>query len=202
LLGRNPRLLRLDATQAIPAIMCGRDVIGVAKTGSGKTLAFLLPLFRHILDQPPLQDGEGPVGLVMAPARELANQIYAEAKKFAKPMGLRVACVYGGAGVADQIADLKRGAEVVVCTPGRMIDILCMQAGKMVSLKRVTMVRHACPIALFPLPSFSPRPSPQGRLLHLLCPHLAPSPLVGPIPRSFWTRLTAASIWVLPRRST
>jgi len=84
--------------------MCGRDVIGVAKTGSGKTLAFLLPLFRHILDQPPLQDGEGPVGLVMAPARELANQIYAEAKKFAKPMGLRVACVYGGAGVADQVS--------------------------------------------------------------------------------------------------
>lgn len=126
--------------QAIPAIMCGRDVIGVAKTGSGKTLAFLLPMLRHILDQPPLMDGEGPIGLIMAPARELASQIFQEAKKFTKPLGLRVTCIYGGAGVAEQIADLKRGSEIVVCTPGRMIDILCMQAGKLVSLKRVTMV--------------------------------------------------------------
>jgi len=81
--------------QAIPAIMCGRDVIGVAKTGSGKTLAFLLPMLRHILDQPPLLDGEGPIGLVMAPARELAFQIYNEAKKFTKPLGLRVTAIYG-----------------------------------------------------------------------------------------------------------
>lgn len=81
--------------QAIPAIMGGRDVIGVAKTGSGKTLAFLLPMLRHILDQPPLMDGEGPIGLIMAPARELASQIYQEAKKFTKPLGLRVACIYG-----------------------------------------------------------------------------------------------------------
>ena len=126
--------------QAIPAIMCGRDLIAVAKTGSGKTLAFLLPMFRHILVQPPLQEGDGPIGLIMAPARELAFQIFNEAKKFCKSLGLRVACVYGGAGVAEQIADLKRGAEIVVCTPGRMIDILCMQAGKMTTLRRVTMV--------------------------------------------------------------
>lgn len=126
--------------QAIPAIMCGRDVIGVAKTGSGKTLAFLLPMFRHILDQPPLQEGDGPIGLIMAPARELAFQIFNQAKKFCRVLGLRTACIYGGAGVAEQIADLKRGSEIVVCTPGRMIDILCMQAGKLVSLKRVTMV--------------------------------------------------------------
>ena len=126
--------------QALPAIMCGRDIIAVAKTGSGKTLAFLLPMFRHIIAQPALRDSEGPIGLIMAPARELAYQIYNEAKKFTKALGLRVACVYGGAGVADQIADLKRGADIVVCTPGRMIDILCMQAGKLVTLKRVTMV--------------------------------------------------------------
>jgi hypothetical protein len=131
--------------QAIPAIMCGRDIIAVAKTGSGKTLAFLLPLFRHILDQPPLRDGEGPIGLIMAPARELAFQITNEAKKFTKALGLKVACIYGGAGVADQIAELKRGADIVVCTPGRMIDILCMQAGKLVSLRRVTFVVMVCP---------------------------------------------------------
>lgn len=78
--------------------MAGRDVIAVAKTGSGKTLAFLLPLLRHIADQPPLREGDGPVGLVMAPARELAFQIFGEAKRLARPLGLRAACVYGGAG--------------------------------------------------------------------------------------------------------
>lgn len=126
--------------QALPAIMAGRDVIGVAKTGSGKTLAFLLPMLRHVLDQPPLEEGEGPIALIMAPARELAVQIHSEAKKFTKILGLRVTAVYGGASVADQIADLKRGAHVVVCTPGRMIDILCMNAGRVVSLQRVTYV--------------------------------------------------------------
>ncbi len=126
--------------QAIPAIMGGRDVIGVAKTGSGKTLAFLLPMFRHILDQPPLGDREGPIGLIMAPARELAVQICTECKRFTKALGMRVTAVYGGAGVADQIADLKRGAEIVVCTPGRMIELLTMQSGKMISLSRTSYV--------------------------------------------------------------
>ncbi len=124
--------------QAIPAIMGGRDVIGVAKTGSGKTLAFLLPMFRHILDQPPLGDREGPIGLIMAPARELAVQIYTECKRFTKALAMRVTAVYGGAGVADQIADLKRGADIVVCTPGRMIELLTMQSGKMINLSRVS----------------------------------------------------------------
>ncbi|KAL4095382.1 hypothetical protein PRIC1_008756 [Phytophthora ramorum] len=126
--------------QALPAIMSGRDVIGIAKTGSGKTLAFLLPMFRHILAQPPLQENEGPIGIVMAPARELAQQIYVETRKFSKGLGLRATAVYGGSSVSEQIANLKRGSDIVVCTPGRMIDILCMSAGKMVSLQRVTYV--------------------------------------------------------------
>lgn len=91
--------------QAVPALMSGRDVIGVARTGSGKTLAFLLPMFRHIMDQPPLGEGEGPVGLIMAPARELAVQIYNEARKVARAVGLKVTAVYGGAGVADQVCN-------------------------------------------------------------------------------------------------
>ncbi|GMF40814.1 unnamed protein product [Phytophthora fragariaefolia] len=126
--------------QALPAIMSGRDVIGIAKTGSGKTLAFLLPMFRHILAQPPLQENEGPIGIIMAPARELAQQIYVEARRFSKGLGLRATAVYGGSSVSEQIANLKRGSDIVICTPGRMIDILCMSAGKMVSLQRVTYV--------------------------------------------------------------
>lgn len=126
--------------QAIPAILSGRDVIGIAKTGSGKTLAFLLPLFRHILDQPQLADGDGPIGLILAPARELALQIHSEARKFCKHLGMRATAVYGGSSVSEQIANLKRGSDIVICTPGRMIDIMCMNAGRLLSLSRVTYV--------------------------------------------------------------
>eukprot|EP00475_Leptophrys_vorax_P045771 TRINITY_DN9633_c0_g1_i1.p1 TRINITY_DN9633_c0_g1~~TRINITY_DN9633_c0_g1_i1.p1 ORF type:complete len:709 (-),score=216.83 TRINITY_DN9633_c0_g1_i1:16-1968(-) len=126
--------------QAIPAIMSGRDVIACAKTGSGKTLAFLLPLFRHIMDQPPLDINDGPIGLILAPTRELAIQIATEAKKFAKTVNVRVVCCYGGTGVAEQIANLKRGAEIVVATPGRMIDMLCANQGRVTNLRRTTFV--------------------------------------------------------------
>jgi ATP-dependent RNA helicase DDX46/PRP5 len=76
--------------QAIPAIMSGRDVIGVAKTGSGKTVAFLLPVFRHIKDQRPLEQMEGPMAIIMTPTRELAVQIHRDCKPFLKVLGLRV----------------------------------------------------------------------------------------------------------------
>ena len=124
--------------QAIPAIMSGRDVIGVAKTGSGKTIAFLLPMFRHIKDQPPLQPGDGPIALIMTPTRELAVQIYKECKHFTKTLGLRAVCAYGGAPIKDQIADLKKGAEIVICTPGRIIDLLSANNGRVSNLRRVT----------------------------------------------------------------
>ena len=84
--------------QAIPAVMSGRDVIGVAKTGSGKTIAFLLPMFRHIKDQRPLEQMEGPVAVVMTPTRELAVQIHRECKPFLRVLNLRVStisnCIY------------------------------------------------------------------------------------------------------------
>jgi DEAD/DEAH box helicase len=77
-------------SQCIPCIMAGRDVIGIAKTGSGKTLAYLLPLLRHIGDQPPLGPQEsGPIGLILAPARELAAQIHSVCKIFCKSLGLK-----------------------------------------------------------------------------------------------------------------
>uniref|UniRef100_A0AAY4B3J0 Probable ATP-dependent RNA helicase DDX46 n=1 Tax=Denticeps clupeoides TaxID=299321 RepID=A0AAY4B3J0_9TELE len=127
-------------TQAIPAIMSGRDLIGIAKTGSGKTIAFLLPMFRHILDQRPLEEGEGPIAVIMTPTRELALQITKECKKFSKSLSLRVVCVYGGTGISEQIAELKRGAEIIVCTPGRMIDMLGANSGRVTNLRRVTYV--------------------------------------------------------------
>ncbi|KAF9534173.1 P-loop containing nucleoside triphosphate hydrolase protein [Crepidotus variabilis] len=126
--------------QAIPAIMSGRDVIGVAKTGSGKTIAFLLPLFRHIKDQRPLEQMEGPMAVVMTPTRELAVQIHKDCKPFLKVLGLRAVCAYGGSPIKDQIAELKKGAEIIVCTPGRMIDLLTANSGRVTNLKRVTYV--------------------------------------------------------------
>ena len=127
-------------SQAIPVVMSGRDMIGTAKTGSGKTLAFLLPLLRHVLDQPPLEFEDGPVAVVLSPTRELAIQTYSECKKFCKSLKLRVVCVYGGTGISEQIADLKRGAEIIICTPGRMIDMLAANNGRVTNLRRVTYV--------------------------------------------------------------
>jgi ATP-dependent RNA helicase DDX46/PRP5 len=126
--------------QAIPCVMSGRDVIGVAKTGSGKTLAFLLPVLRHVSQQERPAPGEGPIALLVAPTRELATQIYGEAKRFSRVIDRRCACAYGGSGLKDQIADLKRGADIVVCTPGRMIDLLAMNSGRVTNLLRVTVV--------------------------------------------------------------
>ncbi|XP_065216566.1 probable ATP-dependent RNA helicase DDX46 [Planococcus citri] len=126
--------------QAVPAIMSGRDTIGIAKTGSGKTLAFVLPMLRHILDQPELSDTDGPIAMIMGPTRELVMQIGKETRKFTKSLGLRVVCVYGGTGISEQIAELKRGAEIIVCTPGRMIDMLTANNGRVTNLRRVTYV--------------------------------------------------------------
>ncbi|GAA99016.1 uncharacterized protein L969DRAFT_91839 [Mixia osmundae IAM 14324] len=124
--------------QAIPSIMSGRDMIGVAKTGSGKTIAFLLPMFRHIKDQRPLEMMEGPIAMIMTPTRELANQIYRECKPFLKALNLRAICSYGGSPLKDNINDLKKGAEVIVCTPGRMIELLGTNSGRLVNLRRIT----------------------------------------------------------------
>lgn len=114
--------------QALPVGLSGRDIIGIAKTGSGKTAAFVLPMIVHIMDQPELTKEEGPIGVICAPTRELAHQIFLEAKKFAKLNGIRVAAVYGGMSKLDQFKELKAGCEIVVATPGRLIDLLKMKA--------------------------------------------------------------------------
>ena len=127
--------------QAIPIVMSGRDMIGIAKTGSGKTLAFLLPLFRHIVAQPELEEGDGPIAVIMTPTRELCMQIGKDIKKFQRALkGIRSVCVYGGTGISEQIAELKRGAEIIVCTPGRMIDMLAANSGRVTNTRRVTYI--------------------------------------------------------------
>ncbi|CAJ0597377.1 unnamed protein product [Cylicocyclus nassatus] len=115
--------------QAIPAALSGRDVLGIAKTGSGKTAAYLWPAIVHIMDQPDLDVGEGPIALIVVPTRELAIQVYQEAKKFCKIYNINVVCAYGGGSKWEQSNELKNeGAELVVCTPGRIIDLVKMDA--------------------------------------------------------------------------
>lgn len=121
--------------QGVPTALSGRDIIGIAKTGSGKTAAFLWPMLVHIMDQKDLGPGDGPIGLILAPTRELSLQIYQEAKKFGKVYNISVCCCYGGGSKWEQSKALEQGAEIVVATPGRMIDMIKMKA---TNLRRVT----------------------------------------------------------------
>ncbi|KAF4338357.1 pre-mRNA-splicing ATP-dependent RNA helicase PRP28 [Fusarium beomiforme] len=112
---------------AIPIALQARDLIGVAVTGSGKTAAFLLPLLVYISDLPPLDEfnkNDGPYALIMAPTRELAQQIESEARKFAGPLGFRIVSIVGGHSIEEQIHNMRDGAEIIVATPGRLIDCL------------------------------------------------------------------------------
>lgn len=123
--------------QTFPVALSGRDMIGIAKTGSGKTLAFTLPMVVHVMDQRELRKDEGPIAVVLSPTRELAHQIFAQVKKFVTVYGAQCAAVYGGVGKWDQIQALRKGAEVVVATPGRLIDLIRKRTLKMT---RVTFV--------------------------------------------------------------
>ncbi|KAF5834590.1 P-loop containing nucleoside triphosphate hydrolase protein [Dunaliella salina] len=109
--------------QAWPVAMSGRDLVAIAKTGSGKTCAFLIPGMLHIKET--RKDPRmGPTLLVLAPTRELANQIKAEADKFGRSSGLRNTCLYGGAPKGPQLGDLSRGVHIAIATPGRLNDFL------------------------------------------------------------------------------
>lgn len=129
-------------SQAMPAIMSGRDVIGISKTGSGKTISYLLPLLRQIKAQRPLTvDETGPLGLILAPTRELALQIHEEVQLFTKnDITVNSICCTGGSELKHQINSLKRGIEIVVATPGRFIDLLTLNTGKLLTTKRITFV--------------------------------------------------------------
>jgi len=121
--------------QAWPVALKGKDVIGVAETGSGKTCGYLLPAIVHINAQPYLERGDGPIVLCLAPTRELAVQIQQEVVRFGRSSRIKSTCVYGGTPKGPQARDLERGVEIVIATPGRLIDFL--SSGK-TNLKRVT----------------------------------------------------------------
>ncbi|XP_062362105.1 probable ATP-dependent RNA helicase DDX5 isoform X5 [Cinclus cinclus] len=121
--------------QGWPVALSGLDMVGVAQTGSGKTLSYLLPAIVHINHQPFLERGDGPICLVLAPTRELAQQVQQVAAEYSRACRLKSTCIYGGAPKGPQIRDLERGVEICIATPGRLIDFL--EAGK-TNLRRCT----------------------------------------------------------------
>ncbi|KAF4603565.1 mRNA splicing protein prp28 [Pleurotus pulmonarius] len=113
--------------QAIPIGLQNRDIIGIAETGSGKTAAFVIPMLTFILKLPPFTDDIrhlGPYALILAPTRELAQQIESETKKFATPLGYHCVSIVGGRAVEEQQFNLREGAEIIIATPGRLKDVL------------------------------------------------------------------------------
>jgi superfamily II DNA/RNA helicase len=119
----------------IPDALAGRDVCGKAKTGSGKTLAFGLPLLER------LRAGEStrPRGLVLVPTRELANQVREELEPLAAAVGCSIEAVYGGARMQQQIAELEKGVDVIVATPGRLIDLIGRGDAKLDDIEAVVI---------------------------------------------------------------
>ena len=125
----------------LPITIAGRDVAGQAQTGTGKTLAFLVTVINRLLTRPALAERkpEDPRALILAPTRELAIQIHKDAMKFASDLGLKFALVYGGVDYDKQRAQLQAGADVIIATPGRLIDYV--KQHKVVSL-------HACEVCV------------------------------------------------------
>ena len=107
--------------KAIPTILSGRDVIGVAQTGTGKTAAFVLPLLENMAATPPQPTMRA---LVIAPTRELVAQIEENVRAYGRHLPLRYATIFGGVGERPQTQALRRGVDLVVATPGRLIDLM------------------------------------------------------------------------------
>ncbi len=125
----------------LPLALAGRDVAGQAQTGTGKTLAFLVALMNRLLTKPALAERkpEDPRALILAPTRELAIQIHKDALKFGSATGIRFALVYGGGDYDKQRELLQQGVDVIIATPGRLIDYV--KQHKVVSL-------HACEVCV------------------------------------------------------
>ena len=118
-------------TAAIPPVLAGRDLIGIAQTGTGKTAAFVLPILERLSKSAPSRH---PRALIVAPTRELAAQIDENVRSLGKLMRIRCATIYGGVGERPQIDAVRRGVDIIVATPGRLLDLM---GGRHVSLHAV-----------------------------------------------------------------
>ncbi|MES0824011.1 DEAD/DEAH box helicase [Ruegeria sp. SCP11] len=125
--------------QAIPLALQGHDILGLAQTGTGKTLAFGLPLIDHLLAQPGKPAPKTVKALILAPTRELVNQIAESLRNLTKKTKLRVATVVGGQSIGKQISFLSRGTDILVATPGRLIDLMERGAVDLSSVRHLVL---------------------------------------------------------------
>ncbi|WP_420587273.1 DEAD/DEAH box helicase [Ruegeria sp.] len=125
--------------QAIPLALKGHDILGLAQTGTGKTLAFGLPLIDHLLAQPGKPAPKTVKALILAPTRELVNQIAESLRNLTKRTKLRVATVVGGQSIGKQISFLSRGTDILVATPGRLIDLMERGAVDLSSVRHLVL---------------------------------------------------------------
>ena len=110
--------------RTIPALLQGRDVLGIAQTGTGKTAAFALPVLQHLFENKERAQPKSPRALVLAPTRELAVQIARSFDTYGRGLGLRLCTVVGGLGYGRQIETLARGVDILIATPGRLLDLV------------------------------------------------------------------------------
>ncbi|HYE36142.1 DEAD/DEAH box helicase [Methylocaldum sp.] len=112
--------------QAIPAVLGGRDLLAAAQTGTGKTAAFTLPLLQRLIEGTRVNDrpGRAPRALVLVPTRELAAQVSESVRVYGRHTGIRAAVVFGGVGLQPQVAALRRGIDILIATPGRLLDLV------------------------------------------------------------------------------
>jgi ATP-dependent RNA helicase RhlE len=110
--------------QAIPLLLAGRDLLGCAQTGTGKTAAFAIPILTRLAGSPRREGLRGPRALILAPTRELASQIGESFATYGRYLSLRHVVVFGGVGQKPQVDGIRRGAEILVATPGRLLDLM------------------------------------------------------------------------------
>ncbi|CUJ89214.1 ATP-dependent RNA helicase RhlE [Ruegeria denitrificans] len=125
--------------QAIPLALQGHDILGLAQTGTGKTLAFGLPLIDHLLAQPGKPAPKTVKALILAPTRELVNQIAESLRNLTQKTKLRVGTVVGGQSIGKQISFLSRGSDILVATPGRLIDLMERRAVDLSSVRHLVL---------------------------------------------------------------
>ena len=110
--------------QSIPSLLEGKDLLGIAQTGTGKTAAFTLPMLQKLSGRDFSLTAIEPRSLILAPTRELASQIKEQLDKYGEGLKLKSAVIFGGVGQAAQVAALRNGLDILIATPGRLLDLM------------------------------------------------------------------------------
>lgn len=151
--------------RTVPDALGGRDVLGRAQTGSGKTLAYGLPLLTRLHTAGRQRSTRAPRGLVLVPTRELARQVADELNPLARVLGLRISAVFGGSPIARQIKQFQRGVDIVVATPGRLLDLMDRGAVRLDTIETAVIdeADHMADLGFLPVVTRILDATPTGR---------------------------------------